>query len=170
LASGSWGATRSLDAYLGTPCRLAHDPKGPFAAPWTALDSGSLKLAAESADIRGNMRNRDREPQTRIRATCPACGEVELTPPDVELHVCTAAERSYYAFVCPDCFELVTKPADQRVIRLLVSGGVPTRFWDPPAELLEPHAGPTLTYDDLLDLHLLLEAPDWWSRLVAACR
>ncbi len=46
------------------------------------------------------MRNRDREPQTKIRATCPACGEVELTPPDVELHVCTAAERSYYAFVC----------------------------------------------------------------------
>lgn len=79
-------------------------------------------------------------------------------------------QRSYYAFVCPDCFELVTKPADQRVIRLLVSGGVPTRFWDPPAELLESHAGPTLTYDDLLDLHLLLEGPDWWSRLVAACR
>ena len=38
------------------------------------------------------------------------------------------------------------------------------------AELLEAHAGPTLTYDDLLDLHLLLERPDWWSRLVAACR
>jgi predicted RNA-binding Zn-ribbon protein involved in translation (DUF1610 family) len=140
--------------------------------PQQAAPGGArvLKPAAESADIRGNMRNRDREPQTKIRATCPACGEVELTPPDVELHVCTAAERSYYAFVCPDCFELVTKPADQRVIRLLVSGGVPTRFWDPPAELLESHAGPTLTYDDLLDLHLLLEGPDWWSRLVAACR
>src|SRR5206468_12013901 len=60
-----------------------------------------LKPSAETADIRGDMRNRDREPQTKIRATCPPCGDVELTPPDVELHVCTAAERSYYAFACP---------------------------------------------------------------------
>jgi hypothetical protein len=51
-------------------------------------------------------------PPTRIRATCPGCGEVELTPPDVELRVC----------------------------------------------------------DDLLDLHLELESPDWWSRFQAACR
>jgi hypothetical protein len=48
----------------------------------------------------------DAMPPTRIRATCPGCGEVELTPPD----------------------------------------------------------------DDLLDLHLELESPDWWSRFQAACR
>ncbi len=40
-------------------------------------------------------------PPTRIRATCPGCGEVELTPPDVELRVCRVEERSHYAFVCP---------------------------------------------------------------------
>jgi hypothetical protein len=34
----------------------------------------------------------------------------------------------------------------------------------------EDHAGPTLTYGDLLHLHLLLDSPDWWSRLVDACR
>ena len=36
---------------------------------------------------------------TRIRATCPACGEVELTPPDVELRVCHDEDHSLYAFV-----------------------------------------------------------------------
>jgi hypothetical protein len=45
---------------------------------------------------------RDSLPPTRIRATCPRCGEVELTPPDVELRVCRAEEHSFYAFVCPN--------------------------------------------------------------------
>jgi hypothetical protein len=43
----------------------------------------------------------DAMPPTRIRATCPGCGEVELTPPDVELRVCQQEQHSFYAFVCP---------------------------------------------------------------------
>ncbi len=110
----------------------------------------------------------DSTPPTRIRATCPACGEVELTPPDVELRVCRVEERSFYAFVCPECYRTVSKPADRRVVRLLTSGGVPAQPWDPPEEALEPRSGPALTWDDLLDLHLELESPDWWMRLEAA--
>ena len=64
-------------------------------------------------------------PPTRIRATCPGCGEVELTPPDVELRVCREEEHGPYAFVCPECYQTVTKPADRRVMPLLTSGGVP---------------------------------------------
>jgi hypothetical protein len=65
----------------------------------------------------------------------------------------------------------VTKPADRRVVRLLTSGGVPAaQPWDPPSEILEPRTGPRLTWDDLPDLHLELESPDWWSRFQAACR
>ena len=36
--------------------------------------------------------------------------------------------------------------------------------------ILEPRSGPKLTWDDLLDLHLELESPDWWARFQAACR
>ena len=97
-------------------------------------------------------------------------GEVELTPPDVELRVCREEEHSFYAFVCPECYQTVTKPADRRVVRLLTSGGVPAQPWDPPSEVLEPRTGPRLTWDDLLDLHLELESPDWWARFQAACR
>ena len=132
---------------------------------------GHLKHFRGAADTRGKMRdNQEHLARTKIRATCPDCGEVELRGPDVALKVCTQAERSFYAFTCPDCLVLITKPADDRIVRLLVSGGVRPEFWEPPAELLERHDGPALDYDDLLDLHLLLASPDWWSALCAADR
>ena len=106
--------------------------------------------------------------KTRIRATCPTCGEIELRGPDVALKVCTQFERSFYAFTCPSCQLMVTKPADDRVVRLLSSGGVQPEFWEPPAELFEEHDGPPFTYDDVLDLHLLLESDDFWTRIAQA--
>jgi hypothetical protein len=106
--------------------------------------------------------------RTRIRATCPTCAEVELRGTDVTLKVCTQPERSFYTFTCPACVMVVVKPADERVVRLLVSGGIKPEYWEPPAELLERHDGPVIGYDDLLDLHLLLESGQFWARLEAA--
>lgn len=97
---------------------------------------------------------------TTIKASCPACGEVELTPADVSLMVCSHAPLSYYAFCCPTCREQVRKPADDHVVSLLVSGGVPASVWDLPGEALELHDGPRLSYDDLLDFALQLGATD----------
>ena len=104
---------------------------------------------------------------TTIKASCPTCGEVELTPADVSLMVCSHAPLSYYAFCCPTCSEEVRKPADDHVVSLLVSGGVPATVWDVPAEALEPRTGPALTYDDLLDLALHLEATDLLAPVAA---
>jgi len=103
---------------------------------------------------------------TTIRATCPTCGEVELTPDDIELRVCTHAPASYYQFECPLCSEEVQKPADDRVVQLLISGGVPATVWELPLEVRESHDGPALTTDDLLDFHILLEQPDWFESLL----
>ena len=97
---------------------------------------------------------------TTIKASCPSCGEVELTPADVSLMVCSHAPLSYYAFCCPSCSDEVRKPADDHVVSLLVSGGVPARVWDLPGEALEPKEGPRLSYDDLLDFALQLGATD----------
>jgi predicted RNA-binding Zn-ribbon protein involved in translation (DUF1610 family) len=110
--------------------------------------------------------NEPEEKVTTIRATCPTCGEVELTPDDIELRVCTHAPASYYQFVCPLCAEEIQKPADDRVVQLLISGGVPATVWELPQEVREAHEGPTLTLDDLLDFHLLLEQPDWFQSLL----
>ena len=110
--------------------------------------------------------NESEDRVTTIRATCPTCGEVELTPDDIELRVCTHAPASYYQFVCPLCSEEVQKPADDRVVQLLISGGVPATVWELPQEVRESHEGPAFTPDDMLDFHLLLEQPDWFQSLL----
>jgi hypothetical protein len=97
---------------------------------------------------------------TLIKASCPSCGEVELAPADVALMVCSHAPLSYYAFTCAGCTQEIRKPADDHVVSLLVSGGVPAQVWDVPAEALETHEGPALSYDDLLDFALGLGETD----------
>lgn len=118
---------------------------------------------------------------TRIRATCPSCGEVELTASDLVLAVVGSAtevqEATTYRFECPDCEDLVVKPADSRISRLLTSGGVAVEYTsathldDELAALSagthpeHPRPGPLLTADDLLDLHLLLATDRWFDEL-----
>lgn len=105
---------------------------------------------------------------TTIKASCPTCGEVELTPADVSLMVCSHAPMSYYAFCCPTCRDEIRKPADDHVVSLLVSGGVPAQVWDLPAEALELKEGPQLSYDDLLDFALQLGATDLLAEVAGA--
>ncbi len=105
---------------------------------------------------------------TTIKASCPTCGEVELTPVDVRLMVCTEPSLSYYAFDCPTCAVEVRKPADEHVVQLLVSGGIPATVWEVPAEAAEVKAGARLGYDDLLDFCLLLGTTDLLAAAAAA--
>lgn len=97
---------------------------------------------------------------TTIKASCPTCGDVELTADDVVLMVYSHAPLSYYCFDCPTCRDQVRKPADDHVVSLLVSGGVPPQVWTIPAEALEVKTGPALSYDDLLDFALNLGETD----------
>jgi len=97
---------------------------------------------------------------TTIKASCPSCGEVELTSDDIRLRVASYAPLSYYQFTCPSCQDLVRKPADDHIVSLLMSGGVRAEVWEVPAEALEPKGGPDLTYDDLLDFVLQLSRDD----------
>lgn len=101
---------------------------------------------------------------TTIKASCPACGGIELSPEQIDLMVCSHATKSYYCFTCPSCAVEVRKTADDHVVSLLLSGGVPAQVWDLPAEALEVKTGPALCYDDLLDFALQLAGTD----LVAA--
>ena len=97
---------------------------------------------------------------TTIKASCPACGDISLTPADVRLVVCSNEVWSYYAFDCPDCTDDVRKPADEEIIALLISGGVQAQQWHVPAEALEDHAGDAISYDELLDFALWLDGHD----------
>jgi predicted RNA-binding Zn-ribbon protein involved in translation (DUF1610 family) len=110
---------------------------------------------------------------TTIKATCPRCGEVGLMPGEIELRVDRSGRgASYYSFTCPSCLDTVRKPADDRVIRLLISGGVhvstlETQSTEKRHPLAQRFDGPRITHDDLIDFHALLERDDWFDDLVA---
>lgn len=92
---------------------------------------------------------------TTIKATCPVCGDVDLTPRDVRLTVADAAGWATYTFTCTECHDQIEKPADEEVVALLSSAGV--EIDRVPAEALEQHGGAAFTYDDVLDFALWLE-------------
>ena len=99
-----------------------------------------------------------------IKATCPTCGDVDLTPRQVRVHVVEAideaASRCSYSFGCPTCHDDVEKAADHEVVRLLTSAGVKVDRVPVPAEAREAHHGAPVGYDDLLDLVLWLDTHD----------
>ena len=98
---------------------------------------------------------------TTIKASCPMCGDVELTPEQMRLVVCNRSEWSYYAFQCPNCADEVRKPADSEIVSLLKSGGVSVTPWHIPAEAMEEHFGATISYDEILDFALWLDRHDY---------
>jgi uncharacterized protein YlaI len=98
---------------------------------------------------------------TRIRVRCPICGDVALAF-DVTLQI---GPDSTYSFTCPECDERITKPADGRIVELLLAVGVIPASSSVPAEAFEEHTGPPITADDVLTFHELLEQPDWFNRL-----
>jgi predicted RNA-binding Zn-ribbon protein involved in translation (DUF1610 family) len=101
-----------------------------------------------------------------IRASCPDCGDVELTTADMTVRVCSEDQRGAYAFRCPECAMAVTKAAEPRIVDLLVSSGVELQVWAMPAELTETKpVGEPFTHNDLLTFHELLQDDGWLQRL-----
>lgn len=93
-----------------------------------------------------------------IRASCPTCGDVELTTRDVRVLLCSTTYESSYAFQCPSCRVAVAKPAEPRVVDVLLASGITLSVWHMPAELDEPRSGPPISYDDLLEFHFQLRS------------
>lgn len=102
---------------------------------------------------------------TTIKATCTDCGEVDLTADDILLRIGPSKTVNTYGFSCPSCGEFVQKAADDRVVRLLLSGGVVPVPVHVPAEALEMRTGPAISHDDILDFHQLLKSDDWFEQL-----
>jgi hypothetical protein len=106
---------------------------------------------------------------TLIRATCSACGDVELRTHDLLVRLCEDTESGSYVFRCPTCETPVVRPADRPTIDLLVSSGCRLEVWNTPAELVEPHpVGEPFSHDDLIDFHEQLEGTDWFHDLLTA--
>jgi predicted RNA-binding Zn-ribbon protein involved in translation (DUF1610 family) len=113
----------------------------------------SLKEGAGDADTPGTGQDDASAgtDMTIIKATCPSCGDVELSRDQVRLVVHPLADRSFYGFTCTLCGEPVRKPAGDEVVRLLTMGGVIAERIQVPAEALEQHSGPPVSADEVLD-------------------
>lgn len=98
-----------------------------------------------------------------IKVVCPSCGEIDLKPQDIHLQVSAGHGRDVYRFRCPTCRDEIEKPADLRVVHLLISGGVQQE-----AVRESPAVGPEFTWDDVLAFYLLLESEDYLVSLVQA--
>ena len=62
-----------------------------------------------------------------FRAGCPHCREnFELPAGALRLAIGGSARTTFYSFTCPECGEAVRKPAGERIVELLTTGGVST--------------------------------------------
>jgi hypothetical protein len=104
---------------------------------------------------------------TVIKASCHECGDVELAVGDLRVRICAEDEQGSYVFRCPTCQMSVVKPAEQRIVDLLVASGVELVQWRLPAEIYERHDGAPISHDDLIDFHALLQGDDWFNQVLA---
>ena len=104
---------------------------------------------------------------TVIKASCQDCGDVEIGVRDVRVRVCVADDHGSYVFRCPTCRMSVVKPAEPRIVDLLVASGVRLEQWELPAELFEVRSGAPIDHDDLIDFHRLLQDEAWFDALLA---
>lgn len=82
----------------------------------------------------------------------------------MQVRICAEDRSGSYNFNCPSCRTQVSRNAEDRIIQLLLSGGVELEVWHLPAELFEPVDGPPITHDDVLDFHLKLEDDAWLAQ------
>lgn len=103
---------------------------------------------------------------TTIRATCPRCGEVDMTPDRVFLSI--RPPSSSYRFECPTCSASIEKVADRTVVALLLSAGVNLGDGRPAAPSVRPEhlELPPFSDEDLLGFRALLRDGAFLEQLV----
>lgn len=93
----------------------------------------------------------------RVKSRCWKCGEVALELDDLLLVEHGDGDGTFYTFICGTCGEAQAYPADARFVDFMRMNGREPVLLPPPIECKEAEGSPPLTWDDLLDLHLLLE-------------
>ncbi len=103
------------------------------------------------------MRNR-----IHVRATCPRCGPMVVDGGQVQCErEPRTPSRGLCELTCPACSQPVLFSTAPPVTEALFQAGATHLSGAVPFELLEPHAGPPLSWDDLLDFKGALERSPW---------
>jgi len=113
---------------------------------------------------------------TTASIECPRCGTPSLVPVDALLVTVAVDEddaqlAGYASWLCASCSDLVAAPVSWPSLLTLITAGAP--LLDEGGDELPTHPespanGPTLTRDDLLELHELLASDTWFDALTAA--
>ena len=61
---------------------------------------------------------------TTIKTTWSQCGDIHLTPDDVALELRPGGREGDYCFRCPTCTAQQRRPANSRVVSVLLATGV----------------------------------------------
>jgi len=96
---------------------------------------------------------------TTIRTTCERCGDVELTVADVGLELEAEGAEGRYRFRCPFCMTTRWKPANRRVVGILLATGVEYEI----VGVAEP-----ITEAEIVRFVRALDRDDWFAHLVSS--
>jgi len=102
-----------------------------------------------------------------VMVTCRDCGDVVVPIDRCQLRRCDDDGMHSLAYRCRGCGnrDVVTELHANEVVEL-IDAGLSVIAWELPAEVNEARfAGASLTLDDLLDFHLLLEHDTWFDSL-----
>jgi len=94
---------------------------------------------------------------TTIKTTCDWCGDIHLTPDEVALELRPGGREGDYWFRCPACASPQRRPANSRVVNVLLATGV--RF-----EVINPDP---ITEREIQAFAFALEVEDDPLRLLA---
>jgi hypothetical protein len=93
---------------------------------------------------------------TTIRTTCAICGDVELVPDELSLELTAMNGTGTYLFECPTCGGPQRRPANHRVVSILLATGVTYQVKGDPAPITE---------SEIARFSTQLDDPDWMRQL-----
>lgn len=93
---------------------------------------------------------------TTIRTTCVTCGDVELIPTELSLELTAMSGTGTYLFACPECGGSQRRPANHRVVSILLATGVAYEVLD--------DRGP-ITESEISHFSRELDRSDWAEQL-----
>jgi hypothetical protein len=93
----------------------------------------------------------------RVKSRCWKCGEVVLTLEDILLVEHGDGSGTFYSFICTTCENPQAYPADSRFIDFMSMNGTEPIVLESPIEYKEAGEGEPISWDDLLDFHLILD-------------
>jgi hypothetical protein len=93
----------------------------------------------------------------KVRVVCPGCGPLVVPAAEIRCEVETVGDKGLCELSCPVCSAVLLVRVQAPQVAVMRDGGAGHMTGSIPFELLEPHSGPPLSWDDLLDFKLALD-------------